>query len=356
MILLKEATAVTLLIGPFIDETDGKTAETGLTLTQADIRLSKNAGNMAQKNDSGSCTHDELGYYTCDLDATDTGTLGILKLMVHESGALPVWHEFLVVPANIYNSVVLGTDILDCNAKEISDDSTAADNLESACDNYSATRGLAGTALPAAAANAAGGLPISTAGGLDMDAILADTAELQGDWVNGGRLDLILDDILADTNELQTDDTPGAIAALNNISASDVTTDMDANSTKLIAIVGDTDEIQQELADGGRLDLLIDAILADTDELQTDDIPGTLAGLNDITAADVWDATEAITGGTLSFETIMARIYRFLFNKMNITDSSGAVALRNEGDSGDIMTNTITDNDTTTVRTAGSWS
>jgi len=42
------------------------------------------------------------------------------------------------------------------------------------------------TALPAYAADAAGGLPISDAGGLDMDAILADTNELQanqGNWL-----------------------------------------------------------------------------------------------------------------------------------------------------------------------------
>lgn len=37
---------------------------------------------------------------------------------------------------------------------------------------YSTTRGLAGTALPAAAADAAGGLPISDAGGLDLDTVL----------------------------------------------------------------------------------------------------------------------------------------------------------------------------------------
>jgi hypothetical protein len=36
-------------------------------------------------------------------------------------------------------------------------------------DTIPAERGLAGTALPAAAADAAGGLPISDAGGLDMD-------------------------------------------------------------------------------------------------------------------------------------------------------------------------------------------
>lgn len=42
-----------------------------------------------------------------------------------------------------------------------------------AADRTSATRGLAGTALPNAAADAAGGLPISDAGGLDLDAKLA---------------------------------------------------------------------------------------------------------------------------------------------------------------------------------------
>lgn len=49
---------------------------------------------------------------------------------------------------------------------------------------WSATRGLAGTALPAAAADAAGGLPISDAGGLDMDAILARIGAFTGSGVN----------------------------------------------------------------------------------------------------------------------------------------------------------------------------
>src|SRR3990167_10978782 len=44
---------------------------------------------------------------------------------------------------------------------------------------YSATRGLAGTALPAAASDAAGGLPISDAGGRGMDAVPAATHKLQ---------------------------------------------------------------------------------------------------------------------------------------------------------------------------------
>ena len=54
---------------------------------------------------------------------------------------------------------------------------------------YSTTRGLAGTALPNAAADAAGGLPISDAGGLDMDSI---SARLPAALV-GGRIDATVD-------------------------------------------------------------------------------------------------------------------------------------------------------------------
>jgi len=50
----------------------------------------------------------------------------------------------------------------------------------------------------------------------DITAILADTNELQADWTDGGRLDLLIDLILDDTSELQTDDVPGLIAALND--------------------------------------------------------------------------------------------------------------------------------------------
>jgi hypothetical protein len=185
MQFLKANTAVDVLIGPFIDEDDGKTAETGLTITQADVRLSKNGQNIAQKNDTNAAVHDELGYHNCPLDATDTNTEGMLTLAVHESGALPVRHEFMVLAEAAYDSLFTAKDTgyMDVNVKAVSEDTTAADNLESACDNYSATRGLSGTALPDAAADAAGGLPISDLGGLDLDtqigtdidAILEDT-------------------------------------------------------------------------------------------------------------------------------------------------------------------------------------
>lgn len=105
MFFLRQSTASqSVLIGPFVDSTDGNTAETGLTVDAADIRLSKNGANIVGKN-SGGGTHDELGYYTITLDATDTDTVGRLQLMVHESGALPVYHEFQVVEEALFDGL-----------------------------------------------------------------------------------------------------------------------------------------------------------------------------------------------------------------------------------------------------------
>lgn len=124
-IFLKQSTAVTIKLGPFVDSTDAVTAETGLTISQADIRLSKNGGAFAQTNNAAGATHDENGYYGVPLNTTDTGTLGILKVAVNESGALPVWQEFIVVPANVYDSLVAGTDNFDTEVVTASIDAIA---------------------------------------------------------------------------------------------------------------------------------------------------------------------------------------------------------------------------------------
>ena len=133
MQLLKVSTAVTLKIGPFLDPTTGDDAETGLTIAQADIRLSKNGGNIAQKNEATTCTRDELGVYGCPINATDTATLGRLQLWVHEAGALPVWHEYLVVTANVYDTL-FSTDVLQSDLTQIGGDTQSATDLKDFAD------------------------------------------------------------------------------------------------------------------------------------------------------------------------------------------------------------------------------
>jgi hypothetical protein len=114
---LKQSTAATVNIGPFLDSTDGVTAETGLSITQADVRLSKNGADFAQMSAAVTATHDENGYYKLLLSTTDTGTLGRLDLAVAESGALPVWHYYGVMPANVYDSF-FSTDYLKVDVVE----------------------------------------------------------------------------------------------------------------------------------------------------------------------------------------------------------------------------------------------
>jgi hypothetical protein len=127
--ILKQSTAATLLLGPFLDETDGKTAETALTISQADVLLWKQGGTtLAQKNEATSLTHRSNGLYTCPIDTTDTNTLGILTVSVHESGALPIRQDYAVVPANVFDSFA-STDLLFADVKELNSATAGAINL-----------------------------------------------------------------------------------------------------------------------------------------------------------------------------------------------------------------------------------
>ncbi len=109
MQFLKQSTAVTLMLGPFLDDTDGKTYETGLTLASGNIRLSKNGGAFATTASAISLTHNECGWYSGTFNTTDTNTAGRLLVTVSGAGALPVWREFMVLPSMIYDSFVGGT-------------------------------------------------------------------------------------------------------------------------------------------------------------------------------------------------------------------------------------------------------
>lgn len=106
---LRQSTSVDLPIGPFVDATDGVTAETGLTLTQPDIRLKKNGGAWAQKAAAQTLTHEENGFYEVTLDATDTNTLGAMRLAVFESGAAPVWEDFVVLQPQEFDRLFTST-------------------------------------------------------------------------------------------------------------------------------------------------------------------------------------------------------------------------------------------------------
>lgn len=277
MLYLKQSTAATIKLGPFVDDSDGKTAETGLTIAQADIRLSKNGGDIAQTNNSAGATHDELGYYNVPLDTTDTNTLGTLKVIVSESGALPVFADFMVITAEAYDTLC-GTDHFtvdlngtpSVNVAQISGDSTAADNLESYCDGT--------TAQP---------VNVTQIGGTAQSATdLKDFADTGYDPTTHKIQGVVLTDTCTTNTDMRGTDnaytgTPPTVTAIRQ--------EMDTNSTQLAAILTDTGTTLDGKLDtiAGYLDTEIAAILEDTGTT----IPGLINALNDLSAQDVWEYT-----------------------------------------------------------------
>lgn len=84
-------------LGKFVDEADGVTAETALTIANTDIKLQKTGGTTLVSKNSGGATHISGGRYYAVLDATDTDTIGPMKITVDVAGVLPVevWCEVL---------------------------------------------------------------------------------------------------------------------------------------------------------------------------------------------------------------------------------------------------------------------
>jgi hypothetical protein len=95
-------TTVSVKIGPFIDDADGKTVRTAETIAQADVRVAKNRGDFGSKSNATTCTHDEIGMYDCPLNETDLGTLGMLEIDVKKTSCLSVRHTYMVVTQEVY--------------------------------------------------------------------------------------------------------------------------------------------------------------------------------------------------------------------------------------------------------------
>jgi hypothetical protein len=130
---LKQSTSATILLGPFVDSTDGNTEETGLTINASDVKLWKAGGTTwAAKNDATAATHRANGMYTVPVDATDTNTLGPGRIGAHVSGALWAWADFVVYPANVYDSLFAGSDKLQVDSVELNSSTTSAARLATA--------------------------------------------------------------------------------------------------------------------------------------------------------------------------------------------------------------------------------
>ena len=251
---LRKNTAVIVTVGPFYDKTDGVTIETALTITNESITLvaDTDAGSAPTNildNVTGATSgtdndlnyisgNDAAGMMQLELSQANTNRNGRLLLSITDAANhCPVFHEFMILPELVYDSLILGTDALQVDTIQISGTSQTANDV-----------------------------------GADVN------------------------DILADTNELQVDDYPTSIAAVKSDTAAilvDTGTTLDA---ALAVVDANVDAI---LADTGTDGVVLKAAGLNSDavtEIQT----GLALATDLISAADIADAVwdEALSGHT----------------------------------------------------------
>src|SRR5687768_1033516 len=106
-VLLSEATAARRRIPLYlVDDTDGKTPETGVTFSAGEIKVSKNGG--ADGNHGGTVSEIALGRYYYEATAAEFDTLGFLSLSFTKTGIRTFQAAVQVVAFTPYDAAALG--------------------------------------------------------------------------------------------------------------------------------------------------------------------------------------------------------------------------------------------------------
>lgn len=109
MRFLQQSTSVIVTVGPFVDATDGVTAETALSPSATNVRIYKAGATASVDVSAATWTHVELGMYRITLTTAHTDTCGPMMLVAQISGARLVIHEFHVAPATTQAMLVSGS-------------------------------------------------------------------------------------------------------------------------------------------------------------------------------------------------------------------------------------------------------
>lgn len=262
-----------------VDADDGETPETGLTFSAGDVKISKNGA--AEANHGGSFTELAGGQYYYEATQAELDTLGFFSLRVAKSGVRALLTSYQVIAVNLYDGVRAGL-----------------------------------TALPDAAAEAAGGLFTRGTGAGQINQAangMIDTNPVRLNNVSQSLLDLkdFADDgydpstnkvqgvVLVDTLTTYTGNTPqtgDAFARLGAPAGASVSADVAAVKAETASIQVDTDNIQTRLPAalvGGRMDSSVGAMAANTftaSALAADAVTEIQSGLSTLDAAGVRSA------------------------------------------------------------------
>jgi hypothetical protein len=108
----KQSTAATLIVGPILDSTGAEFT----TAVIGDLSISKNGGTLTAMASAATLTHIANGQYTLVTTTGNLDTLGRAQITCNKSTYQMPTVNLMVVPANVFDSMVLGTDALDVSA------------------------------------------------------------------------------------------------------------------------------------------------------------------------------------------------------------------------------------------------
>ena len=111
----KQSTAATLIVGPILDSAG---AEYNTSAVIGDLSISKNGGTLTALASAATLTFIANGFYTLVLRTTDADTLGRLQISCNKATYQMPPVNLMVVPAMVFDSLVLGTDVLQADVTQ----------------------------------------------------------------------------------------------------------------------------------------------------------------------------------------------------------------------------------------------
>jgi hypothetical protein len=108
MKMLRQGTAITVVVGPFLDKADGLTPLAAVSDQSANGSLVKNGTGGAIT--AASWAHIANGHYAVGLSTAHTDTVGRLRLSFSLAGTYcPVWEDWEVLPQAVYDALIAGS-------------------------------------------------------------------------------------------------------------------------------------------------------------------------------------------------------------------------------------------------------
>jgi hypothetical protein len=104
----KQSTAATLIVGPILDSAGAEFT----TAVVSDLSISKNGGTLTALAAAATLTHIANGQYTLVMTTGNLDTLGRLQITCNKSTYQMPPIGLNIVPAMVFDSMVLGTDVL----------------------------------------------------------------------------------------------------------------------------------------------------------------------------------------------------------------------------------------------------